>query len=102
LRACWKGLSCCRRTLVGKRKWSCSLHRHGTRLQCIFTISILHPVCSIRVGQTLNVELSRNRPSDLQVARWHSSQSQEFFSTICAFLAAMGVPVQRANVISYI
>jgi hypothetical protein len=32
LRACWKGSSCCRRTPVGKRRWSCSLHRHGTRL----------------------------------------------------------------------
>jgi hypothetical protein len=44
LRACWKGSFCYRRTLVGKRRWSCSLHRHGTRLQCIFTISNLHPV----------------------------------------------------------
>jgi hypothetical protein len=45
LRACWKGSSCYRRTLAGRRKWSCSLHRHGAS-DVFSSFSNLHSPCN--------------------------------------------------------
>jgi hypothetical protein len=47
LRACWKVLFCCRKILAGRRRWSCSLHRHGSNVFSSFLICILHVIMGV-------------------------------------------------------
>lgn len=47
-RACWRGSSCCRKTLAGRRRWSCSLHRHSASdVFSSFLICILHVIMGV-------------------------------------------------------
>lgn len=59
LRAYWRGSSCFRRTLAGRRRWSCNLHRHdASNVFSSFLICILHLIMGAG-GLTRNDLLDR-------------------------------------------
>jgi hypothetical protein len=105
LRVCWRGSSCCIRTLAGRRRWSCSLtlHRHGaSNVLSSLLICILHVIMGVG-GLCPDVETLGTIHSIPGLSlQW--SITKFFISTlIFGSFAATGVPVEKqVDAFSYI